>query len=80
MGDYVIALTTETDQNGMIKKSGNINGGFYQKTDDPEMNYPSVVIEVPNIHESIERIKNAGGTYFGRTNANSRSWAICFFY
>jgi len=61
MGDYVIALTTETDENGMIQKPGNINGGFYQKMEDPKMNYPSVVIEVKNINDSIEKIKKAGG-------------------
>ena len=28
MGDYVLAGTTETDANNMIKTPGNINGGF----------------------------------------------------
>ncbi len=30
-GDYVLASTTETDDKGMIKKPGAINGGFFPK-------------------------------------------------
>lgn len=65
MGEYVIALTTDTDEKGMIQKPGHINGGFYQKMDDPIMNYPSVVIAVDDIKDSIEKIKNAGGKILG---------------
>ena len=67
MGNYIIALTTETDEKGMIQKQGHINGGFYQKTEDPIMNYPSVVIEVDDIKETIEKIKNAGGKILGES-------------
>ena len=28
-GNYVMAATTETDEKGMIKKPGAINGGFF---------------------------------------------------
>lgn len=35
MGNYVVAHTTETDKDGMVQTKGAINGGFYQKTDDP---------------------------------------------
>ena len=28
MGNYVVAQTTDTDENGMVKTPGNINGGF----------------------------------------------------
>ena len=65
MGEYVIALTTDTDEKGMIKKPGAINGGFYQKTEDPIANHPSIVIEVGEIHESIKKIKNGGGKVLG---------------
>ncbi|HYG51469.1 MAG TPA: hypothetical protein VD905_11230 [Flavobacteriales bacterium] len=44
MGDYVLAGTTETDENKMIKTPGNINGGFYPKNADAPS--PSVVIAV----------------------------------
>ena len=31
MGDYVVAHTAATDDNGMIQRPGAINGGFYKK-------------------------------------------------
>ena len=60
MGNYIVAQTTETGENGMIKTPGTINGGFYQKLEDPTMNQPSIVISVDDIKESMEKIKNAG--------------------
>jgi hypothetical protein len=65
MGGYILATTTETGSNGMPKNPGAINGGFYQKTDDPVSNYPSVVISVDDINESIGKIKNSGGKILG---------------
>ena len=59
-GDYVTVMTAKED-----KKPGVIHGGFYQKMDDPKMNYPSVVIEVKDIEESMKKIKDAGGTIHG---------------
>src|ERR671918_2730585 len=53
MGNYVLATTTDSDENGMPKKPGAINGGFFQKTDDRPAQYPSVVIAVDNIREHI---------------------------
>ena len=29
MGNYIVAQTTETDQNNMVQTPGNINGGFF---------------------------------------------------
>jgi predicted enzyme related to lactoylglutathione lyase len=49
----------------MPKNPGTINGGFYQKTDDPVSNNPSVVISVDDINESIGKIKNSGGKVLG---------------
>jgi len=65
MGEYVVVSTTETDQKGRPKTPGTINGGFYQKTDDPNSQCPSVVIGVDDIKEYIQRIKGAGGTMLG---------------
>ena len=42
-----------------------IGGGFYQKTDDPVSNHPSVVISVDDINESIQKVKNSGGKVLG---------------
>lgn len=65
MGNYIIVQTTETDEKGMVKTPGAINGGIYNKMEDPVMNQPSIVISVDNIHESMEKIKNAGGKVLG---------------
>ncbi|RPI70832.1 MAG: VOC family protein [Ignavibacteriales bacterium] len=65
MGGYILATTTETGSNGMPKNPGAINGGFYQKTDDPVSNHPSVVISVDDINELIGNIKNSGGKILG---------------
>src|SRR5690242_19034801 len=46
MGNYVVAQTAETDENGMVKTPGTINGGFYQKNENPLSHAPSVVISV----------------------------------
>lgn len=68
MGNYVMAQTAETDENGMVKTPGTINGGFYQKTDDPTSHAPSVVISVPDIAAAIQAVKDNGGTIRGAQN------------
>lgn len=65
MGNYVVAQTTPTDDKGMVQTPGNINGGFYQKTDDATSQAPSVVISVDDINEAIEAVKKAGGKILG---------------
>lgn len=65
MGNYVVAQTTETDEKGMVKTPGNINGGFYAKTDSPDSQAPSVVISVTDIKAAIEEVKKAGGQIMG---------------
>ncbi len=65
MGNYVVAQTTETDDKGMVKTPGTINGGFYQKTESPLSHAPSVVIAVDNIHEAMKAVEAAGGKILG---------------
>lgn len=65
MGNYVVAHTTETGKEGMVKKPGNINGGFYQKTDNPDSHAPSVVISVDDIKVAMAEVKKAGGKIKG---------------
>ncbi|HRH93387.1 MAG TPA: VOC family protein [Candidatus Peribacteria bacterium] len=61
MGDYVVAHTGETDpKTGMVKNPGNINGGFYGRTDEKQA--PSVVIAVEDVKKHLEIVKKAGGT------------------
>jgi uncharacterized protein len=65
MGNYVTVATTESDSNGRPTKPGSINGGFFPKRADMPAQYPSVVIGVENIQESIKMISNAGGEVLG---------------
>jgi len=65
MGDYVTAATTETDENMMVKTPGNINCGFFPKKPDWPAQYPSVVIAVDDIKESIKKVADAGGEVLG---------------
>lgn len=60
MGSYVLAGTTETDENRMVKTPGTINGGFFPKSEDMPA-IPSVVIQVDDIHESMKLINESGG-------------------
>lgn len=64
MGNYVIATTTETDENGP-KQPGSINGGFFTKTEDMPAQYPSVVIAVDDIKQSMKKVTQAGGKVLG---------------
>ena len=65
MGNYVVAHTSETDANGMVKTPGTINGGFYQKNDNPLSHAPSVVISVKDIHSAMSAVKASGGKILG---------------
>ncbi len=61
MGNYAVAQTDETDEQGMLKETNRINGGFYQKTEDTSSHSPSFVIAVEDIAAAIEKVKNGGG-------------------
>ncbi len=65
MGDYVVVNTAETDDKGMIKTPGSINGGFYKKNQDPLSFNPSVVISVDDINEAMKKVAEAGGKVIG---------------
>jgi predicted enzyme related to lactoylglutathione lyase len=65
MGNYIVVSTSETDEKGRPVKPGSIGGGFYEKTNDPVSNHPSVVIAVDDIRESMNKVKQAGGKILG---------------
>ena len=65
MGSYVVATTTEVDEHGRPKKPGAINGGFFRKTSAKPMQYPSVVIAVDDIKQSMKKVADAGGEVLG---------------
>ncbi len=63
-GNYVMAMTAKSDQNGPLEK-GMINGGFFDYQDKPGWNAPHLVIQVENLDESIEKVKKSGGEIMG---------------
>lgn len=65
MGNYLLANTTETDENQMVKTPGNINGGFFEYQDKEGFNMPHIVISVDNLEESMKKIEEAGGKMLG---------------
>ncbi len=64
VGNYVLAMTGESDGNGP-KKPGMINGGFYPHKSGWPDQYPSVVIAVDDIDEAVKNITEAGGKVLG---------------
>ncbi|HSK47068.1 MAG TPA: VOC family protein [Coriobacteriia bacterium] len=64
-GDFVLAFTTETDENRVPKKVGAINGGFYKRTDPVQQ--VRLTILVDDIREAMEKVEKAGGTVLGGT-------------
>jgi predicted enzyme related to lactoylglutathione lyase len=65
MGNYVVVTTTETGNDGRPKTPGAINGGFYEKPEDPAGHAPSVVIAVSDINEAMRKVTAGGGTLLG---------------
>ena len=65
MGNYLLAGTADTDDNQMIQNPGEINGGFFKYEDKAGWNAPHVVIQVQDLNQTMEDIKNAGGTIEG---------------
>lgn len=61
MGNYVLAGTTEVDENQMVKTPGAINGGFFEYKNEPGFQHPHVVIAVDNLEKSMELVKKEGG-------------------
>lgn len=67
MGNYVTVSTADTDENGMVRQTGAINGGIYERTDATatQSNCPSLIISVDDIEEHIRIVNSSGGTVLG---------------
>jgi len=65
MGNYVLAATTETGEDGRPKRPGAINGGFFPRDKSQPAQYPSVVIAVDDIKKSMAKINASGGKVLG---------------
>ena len=57
--EYVMIGTTESDENGMPREPGAINGGML-KREDP-VRHPVVTIDVENMDDALARVKKNGG-------------------
>jgi uncharacterized protein len=57
--EYVMLGTTESEENGMPKQPGAINGGMLKR--EYPVNYPVVTIDVENMDEALEKLKKNGG-------------------
>lgn len=66
MGNYVTVSTSETDEKGMVKAPGAINGGLYPKNANMPNNCPSIVIAVDDVVAHIQKINAAGGSVLGK--------------
>jgi predicted enzyme related to lactoylglutathione lyase len=64
MGNYVVAMTTESDD-GRPTTPGAINGGFYRRNPDWPAQHPSLVIAVDDIHAAMKKVTQAGGEVLG---------------
>jgi uncharacterized protein len=65
MGNYVIATTGANDEQGRPKMPGTINGGFYPRNEEGPAQYPSIVIAVEDIQESMKKVTESGGMVLG---------------
>ncbi len=63
MGNYVIATTTETDENRMVKTPGTINGGFFDRTSPDQ--HARITVAVDDIQEAKKKVVEAGGEFIG---------------
>ena len=64
MGNYILAGTTEVDEERMPIKAGAINGGLFPSSDQNNK-YPLVTIQVEDLKESMETVKKSGGEVLG---------------
>jgi len=64
LGAYVLATTAESDAKPGAP-AGAINGGFFPYKPDWPAQYPSVVIAVADIRESMKKVTRAGGEVLG---------------
>ena len=57
--EYVMIGTTKSDENGMPKQPGAINGGMLKRQDP--VRHPVVTIDVENMDDALAKVKKNGG-------------------
>lgn len=60
MSNYILAGTADTDDNRMIKNPGQINGGFFPKSEQSG-DRTLITIQVEDLKDSMEMVKKNGG-------------------
>jgi len=63
-GNYILATTAVRDVKAGFP-AGSINGGFYPLKPDWPMQFPSIVIAVDNIENTMSQIRLFGGEVLG---------------
>jgi predicted enzyme related to lactoylglutathione lyase len=64
MGNYVVATTATSDAKPGAP-AGAIGGGFFERKADWPDQYPSVVIAVQDVAQSMRKVRDAGGEVLG---------------
>ena len=64
MGDYILVVTAERDVKAEAPR-GAINGGLFPYKPEWPDQYPSVVIGVKNIKETMKKVTDNGGEVLG---------------
>ncbi len=65
-GRYVLASSAKGDEHNWSKEAGKINGGFYPRNKDSQMQYPLVIISVKDLNASMKKVVAAGGKVLGK--------------
>jgi predicted enzyme related to lactoylglutathione lyase len=63
MGNYVLAHTGPTDEQGMVQDKAFINGGLMPR--NPAVSSPVLVIAVDDADAAVEKVKKSGGALVG---------------
>lgn len=75
--NYTFVKTTDSDEKNIPKEAGVINGRMIQR--DENQPVPTLVISVDDIHETVEKVKGAGGNVFtGVFNVGMRGLCALF--
>jgi hypothetical protein len=61
--DYWLVQTADTDENGMLREAGGINGGMMKK--ERHFDHPIITIDVVDIDGSLKKIEELGGKAIG---------------
>jgi predicted enzyme related to lactoylglutathione lyase len=65
--NYAMVGTTDSDENGMPKNPGAINGGMLKR--QKPVSVPVITIDVEDIDASLKEIKKLGGSVAGKKQA-----------